>query len=720
MGPGILDLEETGLVVDGDLPRFRIPIVDYFYHRILAVRCTRTIPYSAILDHRPVSRWPRWIAKGFVLLVMSLFLAGFVAAMVSGSSPWKCGLGMVVVASLALVTVLAGRPVYQVAFRDPEGRKCRFHFSIKTRDFAQEFARRLAECRAAVAAVEAAGTALPEAAPGTSAGSPSQEETKDWAPSAFEPFEVRCPDCGRRRTINRPEEVGALVACKACRTSYLVRRPGQDVRELLAKQSRPPAPAARPKPDEALRFQAIGVALLHSVVWALAALLVCVVVHAAVVMTLGDAERFPDVPVIGALVSGFYYPGTQLYALFLGTPAVWGPREGASWWAIHVPVALTCLFWSGVLGFLGFFSHAARPEPPRSAGKAVVLLAKWLPVACGVLVLGWLVRDLIQLQTRATEQKLQDEAEQQRQGDAQFVPPWFARRAGDDARAKREMRRQEEAVREVKDHLATARKLEEQKKHFDAQAHYEIAVERVRATGRAQDEAMLVMLLARNLARQGKHAEAGLHYERAITLLESADAPRHPDAALVHLSYAQHLQAQGDSASARSHFDAALWQFRSAAEAVRPREVIVCYLDSAANLMALGRYGEARRHASEASALAQQHPGPDQLEMIALARSLQLEGLMELVLPTFFWGIPLAIALAIAWHAGKCGYSPLLWVATGLLSGFPMVNLAVLASLRDLRLERERGRVRRQVLGLLASSPAALHSKPAGRPPANP
>jgi tetratricopeptide (TPR) repeat protein len=287
--------------------------------------------------------------------------------------------------------------------------------------------------------------------------------------------------------------------------------------------------------------------------------------------------------------------------------------------------------------------------------------------------------------------------------------------------------------------------MDEQKKVFDAQPHYERAVEAARGMGRPKDEAMLCMLLARNLGRQGKHAkaqerceealkilgdragqsreaalihsdlarsldaqgkgdEARGHYERALSLLESIEGPTHPDTAVAHLNYAQYLHKQNQWGPARAHFDAALRKLGGAAATAQPREAIACYLGSATNLMALGRYGEARRHAKEAGALATQHPGADQLQMIAIARTLQVSGLMGLVLPGLAWGIVLAIVLGIAWHAGKCGYPPLLWIATGLLSGLPMANLAVLAALPDLRLEKERAKLRRQLLHSVASA----------------
>jgi hypothetical protein len=73
IGPGWLHLQESGLVVDGDLLRVRLPFIDRLYHRILAAPGVRTVPYGSIVHFRRLARWPVWLAKGFVLLVISLF-----------------------------------------------------------------------------------------------------------------------------------------------------------------------------------------------------------------------------------------------------------------------------------------------------------------------------------------------------------------------------------------------------------------------------------------------------------------------------------------------------------------------------------------------------------------------------------------------------------------------------------------------------------------------
>ncbi len=55
-GKGTIYMYDTGLVLEGDMPKFRIPIILWVYHKLLNERTTRTIPYSVILYYNPRSR----------------------------------------------------------------------------------------------------------------------------------------------------------------------------------------------------------------------------------------------------------------------------------------------------------------------------------------------------------------------------------------------------------------------------------------------------------------------------------------------------------------------------------------------------------------------------------------------------------------------------------------------------------------------------------------
>jgi hypothetical protein len=66
-GKGVIYMHDTALVLEGDMPKFRIPLLLWAYHKLLNVRTTQTIPYSVILYynprsftsliHRPLSFW---------------------------------------------------------------------------------------------------------------------------------------------------------------------------------------------------------------------------------------------------------------------------------------------------------------------------------------------------------------------------------------------------------------------------------------------------------------------------------------------------------------------------------------------------------------------------------------------------------------------------------------------------------------------------------------
>lgn len=67
-GKGTLHLQETAMVLEGGLPRFRVPFLGgWVLEAILAERTVRTIPYSAILRHRTIGPFRRWVRIDFRL-----------------------------------------------------------------------------------------------------------------------------------------------------------------------------------------------------------------------------------------------------------------------------------------------------------------------------------------------------------------------------------------------------------------------------------------------------------------------------------------------------------------------------------------------------------------------------------------------------------------------------------------------------------------------------
>lgn len=53
MGPGAVFLDETGLVLEGDFPRFYVPFLSRVLRRIIAANGLRTVPFSKVLSYHP-------------------------------------------------------------------------------------------------------------------------------------------------------------------------------------------------------------------------------------------------------------------------------------------------------------------------------------------------------------------------------------------------------------------------------------------------------------------------------------------------------------------------------------------------------------------------------------------------------------------------------------------------------------------------------------------
>jgi hypothetical protein len=57
MGPGAVYIDDTGIVVEGDFPRFHIPYLGRLLRRIICATGVRTIPYSRIVSYVQPSTW---------------------------------------------------------------------------------------------------------------------------------------------------------------------------------------------------------------------------------------------------------------------------------------------------------------------------------------------------------------------------------------------------------------------------------------------------------------------------------------------------------------------------------------------------------------------------------------------------------------------------------------------------------------------------------------
>lgn len=57
LGPGAVYLDEIGIVVEGDFPRFYIPFLQRLVRKIICANGICTIPFSRIVSYVPPSMW---------------------------------------------------------------------------------------------------------------------------------------------------------------------------------------------------------------------------------------------------------------------------------------------------------------------------------------------------------------------------------------------------------------------------------------------------------------------------------------------------------------------------------------------------------------------------------------------------------------------------------------------------------------------------------------
>lgn len=58
-GRGAVYVDETGLVIEGEFPRFEVPLLTRIVWRIVCTPSVRTIPFSKVIKYVPPRRWLR-------------------------------------------------------------------------------------------------------------------------------------------------------------------------------------------------------------------------------------------------------------------------------------------------------------------------------------------------------------------------------------------------------------------------------------------------------------------------------------------------------------------------------------------------------------------------------------------------------------------------------------------------------------------------------------
>lgn len=131
---GNLHLQETALVVEGELLRFHYFGIELFFRRALSEWTTVTVPYSRIEARRP-SRW-KAIALALAVVAWVAFL-GFVA---EDAGDWAGG-GMCGLAWFLPVLYLLwrGRVRHTVTFRGKDGKQRVLMFKVRPKAVRQQF-----------------------------------------------------------------------------------------------------------------------------------------------------------------------------------------------------------------------------------------------------------------------------------------------------------------------------------------------------------------------------------------------------------------------------------------------------------------------------------------------------------------------------------------------------------------------------------------------------
>lgn len=157
-GRGTVTLQETGLLVHGDLPMFIIPFVGRFYSRILAEPTMRTVPYSQIVLHRRTGRWFSFGLLKVVFLLLWFVATGALFVLGATGMPFVMAISLGIAAFLVIpvVILMFNRGTHYITYRLPCGKRSQFAMRIRplSEQVMTDFSRRLEELQAAAAAFD--------------------------------------------------------------------------------------------------------------------------------------------------------------------------------------------------------------------------------------------------------------------------------------------------------------------------------------------------------------------------------------------------------------------------------------------------------------------------------------------------------------------------------------------------------------------------------------
>ncbi|MCA9009424.1 MAG: hypothetical protein KDB01_06740 [Planctomycetaceae bacterium] len=157
-GKGSVVLQDTGLMVHGDLPKFMLPFFGRFYARLITGRTMRTVPYSQVIRHKVTGRW---VSISFLkILFFLLWFGGIGLLFMSVASDLgpavAIPLGIVAFVVIPAVILMFDRATHYITYRLPSGKRSQFAFRLSpiSRDQMSIFVNRLNELQSAAAAFE--------------------------------------------------------------------------------------------------------------------------------------------------------------------------------------------------------------------------------------------------------------------------------------------------------------------------------------------------------------------------------------------------------------------------------------------------------------------------------------------------------------------------------------------------------------------------------------
>jgi hypothetical protein len=131
-----LHLQETALVIEGDLLRFQLPIIDWFVRRVFCEWTMLTVPYSRIVRHR-YCRYRTVKVLWWLFVTAAGGLLTLAAAREKEYAPLAGLLLALVVLGVLLHWVF--RPRHVLTFRGADGKRRLVCFRITARPQRQKF-----------------------------------------------------------------------------------------------------------------------------------------------------------------------------------------------------------------------------------------------------------------------------------------------------------------------------------------------------------------------------------------------------------------------------------------------------------------------------------------------------------------------------------------------------------------------------------------------------